>query len=86
MMDTIIQLKVYGGNAEKASEEALKKISEIENKMSIAIETSEVSKLNAKAGVSGEKLSSDTYSVIEKAVQYSKLTDGAFDLTIEPIV
>ena len=28
----------------------------------------------------------DTYSVIEKAVQYSKLTDGALDATIEPIV
>ena len=54
--------------------------------MSVKIETSEISKLNAKAGVSGEKLSSDTYSVIEKAVKYSKLTDGAFDPTIEPIV
>ena len=33
-----------------------------------------------------EKLSGDTYSVIEKAVQYSKLTGGALDPTIEPIV
>ena len=86
MMGTVIQLKVYGKNAEKATEKALKRISDIESKMSVNIETSEITKLNAKAGISGEKLSEDTYSVIEKAVQYSKLTGGALDATIEPIV
>lgn len=86
LMGTVIQLKVYGVNAEEASEKALKRISEIENKMSVNIKTSEISKLNDKAGVSGEKLSSDTYSVIAKSVQYSKLTEGALDATIEPIV
>lgn len=85
-MGTVIQLKVYGVNAEEASEKALKRISEIENKMSVNIETSEISKLNDKAGISGEKLSLDTYSVIAKSVEYSKLTEGALDATIEPIV
>lgn len=86
MMGTIIQLKIYGSNAKKATEEALQRISDIENKMSVNIETSEVTKLNAKAGISAERLSTDTYSVIEKSVQYSKLTQGALDATIEPIV
>jgi len=85
-MGTIIQLKVYGKNADKATAKALERISDIENKMSVNIETSEISKLNSKAGISGEKLSADTYSVIEKSVQYSKLTEGALDATIEPIV
>ena len=86
LMGTIVQLKVYGKNAEKATDKALERISDIENKMSVNIETSEITKLNSKAGISGEKLSADTYSVIQKAVQYSKLTQGAFDATIEPIV
>ncbi len=86
LMGTIVQLKVYGGNAEKATQKALKRMSDIENKMSVNIETSEITKLNAKAGVAEEKLSADTFSVIEKAVEYSKLTDGAFDATIEPVV
>lgn len=86
LMGTIVQLKVYGRNAEKAAEESLNRISDIESKMSINIETSEISKLNAKAGISGEKLSQDTYSVIKKAIEYSKLTEGALDATIEPIV
>jgi len=86
LMGTVIQFKVYGKNAEKATEEAVKRVSQIEKKMSVNIETSEVSKLNAKAGVSGEKLSADTYSVIEKSIKYSNLTGGALDATIEPIV
>ena len=85
-MGTIVQLKVYGGNAEKATEKALKRVSDIEDKMSVNIETSEITKLNAKAGISGEKLSADTYYVIEEAVKYGKLTGGALDVTIEPIV
>ncbi|MCB2293723.1 FAD:protein FMN transferase [Clostridium algoriphilum] len=85
-MGTIVQFKVYGKNAEKATQAAVKEVSNIEKKMSVNIKTSEISKLNAKAGVSGEKLSTDTYSVIEKSVQYSKLTGGALDATIEPIV
>jgi thiamine biosynthesis lipoprotein len=85
-MGTIVQLKVYGENAEKATEKALKRVGEIESKMSVNIETSEISKINAKAGISEQKLSEDTYSVLEKAVEYSKLTKGAFDPTIEPIV
>jgi thiamine biosynthesis lipoprotein len=86
MMGTIIHLKVYGSNAKNATEKALQRISDIENKMSVNIETSEITKINAKAGISEEKLSTDTYSVIEKSVQYSKLTQGALDATIEPIV
>jgi len=86
MMGTVVQLKIYGENSEKATEQSLKKISDIENKMSVNIKTSELTKLNAKAGISGEKLSQDTYSVIEKAVSYSKLTEGALDVTMEPIV
>nr|WP_309550858.1 MULTISPECIES: FAD:protein FMN transferase [Clostridium] len=86
LMGTIVQLKVYGGNAEKATEKALKRVNDIEDKMSVNIETSEITKLNAKSGISGEKLSADTYYVIKEAVKYGKLTGGALDVTIEPIV
>ncbi|WP_253205352.1 FAD:protein FMN transferase [Clostridium estertheticum] len=81
-----MNFKIYGKNAETATALVLKRISNIESKMSLNVKTSEISKLNAKAGISGQKLSTDTYSVIEKSVQYSKLTGGALDATIEPIV
>ncbi|WP_367179370.1 FAD:protein FMN transferase [Clostridium sp.] len=86
MMGTIMNFKIYGKNAQVATALALKRISNIESKMSVNVKTSEISKLNSKAGKSGQKLSSDTYYVIEKSIEYSKLTGGALDATIEPIV
>jgi FAD:protein FMN transferase len=86
MMGTIIQLKVYGKNAEKAIDEAITKINEIENKMSVNISASEINKINVNAGIVETKVSEETFSVVEKAVKYSELTEGTFDPTIEPIV
>jgi FAD:protein FMN transferase len=86
MMGTIIQFKVYGKNGEKAVDEAITKINEIENKMSVNISASEINKINMNAGIAETKVSEETFSVVEKAVEYSKLTEGAFDATIEPIV
>lgn len=86
VLGTIIQLKVYGRKAEKAIQEAITRLYEIDDKMSAFKEYSEVSKINKNAGKLHSRVSNDTYFVIKKAVQYSKLSDGAFDPTIRPIV
>ncbi|GIM29537.1 FAD:protein FMN transferase [Clostridium polyendosporum] len=86
VLGTVIQLKVYGKKAEKAIEEAIRRLYEIDDKMSAFKEYSEVSKINKSAGRLHSEVSNDTYFVIKKAVQYSKLSEGAFDPTIRPIV
>lgn len=86
MMGTIIQMKVYGKNANKALNSALERISDIENKMSVNISSSDITKINNNSGKESVIVNEDTYIVLEKAVEYSKLTEGAFDATIEPIV
>lgn len=86
VLGTVIQLKVYGRKAEKAIQEAITRLYEIDDKMSAFKEYSEVSQVNKNAGKLHSRVSSDTYLVIKKAVQYSKLSEGAFDPTIRPIV
>lgn len=85
-MGTIMQLKAYGKKSQKAIEEAVKRIDEIENKMSAFKSESEVSKINNNAGLKTEKVSEDTFYVIKKAKRYCSLSEGAFDVTIRPIV
>ncbi len=85
-LGTINQLKVYGKNSEKASNEAVKKINEIDDKMSAFKEYSEISRINHYAGVEEQHVSDDTYFVTEKALKYSSLSQGAFDPTIRPVV
>ena len=85
-LGTSNQLKVYGKRAEKAIEESIKRIYEIDNKMSVFKEDSEISKINKHAGNKPHIVSKDTYYVIQKAIKYCSLSKGTFDITIGPIV
>lgn len=86
VLGTIVQFKVYGENAEKAVDEAVDRLSEIDDKMSVFKEYSEISDINMRAGVRPQKVSKDTYFLLKKSVEYSKALGGAFDPTIRPIV
>lgn len=85
-LGTLNGLKVYGKNAEKAISESIEKLREIDNKMSVFKDQSEISKINKHAGNQPQVVSEDTYYVIQKAIKYCSLSKGAFDITIRPIV
>jgi FAD:protein FMN transferase len=86
LFGTSIQLKLYGKSGKLAMEEAINKLQDINKKMSVFNELSEISMINRKAGVSSQEVSKDTYFVIKKAMEYSELSEGTFDPTIRPIV
>ncbi|MCB2340705.1 FAD:protein FMN transferase [Clostridium estertheticum] len=85
-LGTSNQLKAYGKKATKAIEESIIKVCEIDNKMSVFKNASEISKINTNAGNKPQIVSNDTYYVIQKAIKYCRLSEGAFDITIRPIV
>jgi thiamine biosynthesis lipoprotein len=85
-LGTLIQLRVYETNGERAILEAIERLNDIDDKMYVFKENSDVSMINKKAGMSRHEVSEDTYFVIKKAVEYSKLSEGTFDPTIRPIV
>src|SRR3712207_3315212 len=86
MLGTIISLKYYGKNGDKAIDESIEKIRNIENKMSVNIASSEICKVNNNSGKEDIVIGKENLYVIEKALEYSKLTGGAFDISIEPVV
>jgi thiamine biosynthesis lipoprotein len=86
ILGTTICLRAYGKNSEKAIDEAVARLYEINDKMSVFNNDSEISKINAYAGKAPQKVSQDTFFVIMKAIAYSKLSNGAFDPTIRPIM
>ncbi|QAA30927.1 FAD:protein FMN transferase [Clostridium manihotivorum] len=85
-LGTLIHLRAYGGKNEIAIDEAIKLINEIDNKMSAFKESSDICRINFKAGLEAEIVSKETFYVLEKAKEYSKLTEGTFDPTIRPLV
>ena len=59
---------------------------DIDNKMSCQILTSEISKINDNAGIDYVSVSDDTYRVIKESIDFSKISNDTFDISIGPII
>lgn len=86
LMDTVITLKIYDSKDEKIMDKAINRLKEIEDRMSATIDNSDVSLINQNAGIKPVKVNDDTYFVIEKAKHFAKLSNGAYEPTIGPLV
>lgn len=82
-MDTYMSLVAVGDGASDVLRACSTEINGLEQKLSRTIETSDVALLNAN-GSAG--LSDDTAELLRAALRYSTETEGAFDVTIAPVV
>ncbi len=89
LMGTVVEITIQHKDpaaARKVIQEAFYEGERIENLLSIYKKESEVSMINLKAGVEEVKVSRDCLYVIEEALSYSELSDGAFDITVGPLI
>lgn len=85
-MDTVIQIKAYGPKASEAIDAAFIRMDEIEQMASANIVTSDISKINQAAGKEYVKVHPEVIKMLKTAVKYSKLSNGAFDITVGPLI
>lgn len=86
MSTTTTQIVPADGNGINAAEEIKNELISLEKKMSFYLKNSEVSKINSLSGIKNIEVSYDTLKVIKKSIEYSYLTDGAFDITLAPVI
>jgi len=72
--------------AGKCIESAFTQINKVDDLMSDYKNDSEISNLNREGFKKAVQLSQSTYEVLHKSIEFSKLTDGAFDVTVGPLV
>lgn len=72
--------------AERACSAAFERIAELEQMMSDYRPDSELMRLCAKAGGPPVRVSEELYFVLKRAVELSRRTEGAFDVTVGPLV
>lgn len=84
-MDTFMTIKAYGTNREAALSAASLKIVELENKLSVTNDKSDVWMINHSYGAQTE-VSNDTANIISYALKISEKTSGALDPTIYPVL
>lgn len=89
LMTTVVESLVYTRDrrhAEDALSDAYQEAARLEKLLDRYRATSDVGKINEAAGLSPVDVSNATYEVIARALEIAALTDGAFDITIAPLV
>lgn len=86
MLGTICTIKIYDNKSSEVMSKAFDRIKDIENKMSVNKDGTEVDAVDAAAGMSYVKVSEDTFKVIKTGKEYSEKSGGKFDITIGPLV
>jgi thiamine biosynthesis lipoprotein len=88
-MGTTFRIVLYAPDekvAKTAADAAFKRIAELDGIMSDYKSTSELMQLCKKAGGEPVPVSDDLFRVLTRALEISRLTDGAFDITVGPVV
>lgn len=82
-MDTVMSITAYGKDAEEAVAAAVAKVNTLEGLLSRTREGSDIDLLNSNGTAI---ISEDTANVLSMAQNWNKKTNGAFDVTIAPVV
>src|SRR3989440_1574567 len=89
IMGTVFEIAAYDQSSEHASiaiEQAFQDIVRLDDLLSNYKTDSALSNLNRSAHFHAEKVPPDLYRVIDQALQFSRLSDGKFDISIAPLV
>jgi thiamine biosynthesis lipoprotein len=84
-MGTIVEITVFGPDTDRlteAKDAAFAEIERIEHLMSSYRDDSDVSLIDASAGGPAVVVDPEVYTVIERSIEISRLSDGAFDITM----
>ncbi len=85
VMDTFVEQKLYGEQAEEAVKEISENLRAFEQAFSMHLPNSEIGRLNTAAGGETVELSPEVYQLLERGKELSLKSQGAFDLTIAPL-
>ena len=89
VMGTVFEVIAYGDSQERASaaiDAALQEAVRLDEVMSNYKPESDLSRLNRTAHFHPQRVSPDLYRLIAESLEYSKLSQGKFDITVGPLV
>lgn len=85
-MDTVMEIAAFGPQAEEAVSETESQIQELEKQLSRTLPDSDVSRINQNGTTPTTGIAAGTWALLEAALEYGDATDGAFDITIAPVM
>lgn len=88
-MGTLVKITAVARNesiAQAAATAGFDEIRRLEELLSTWIPTSELSRVNASAGLKPVSVSQETMTVVQGAIQVAEMTNGGFNIAIGPVV
>jgi len=88
-MGTRFELALYGGDAVRlrgAGEEAITEIGRLHNDLSSFRPQSQIGRVNAEASTGPVRVTQELFSLLTDVRLLSDMTDGAFDVTVAPLL
>jgi thiamine biosynthesis lipoprotein len=86
VMGTVCSVTLYDQAKTQVYRDIFSRLREIEDRMSANLPDSDVTRVNAAAGVASVQVHNDVFDVIERALFYAEISGGAFDPTVGPLV
>ncbi len=86
LLNTFVTVTIYDSQDETLLDGSMELCRTYEGLLSKTIESSEISKINNREkGTDRVKVSEATAELIGEGLEFSRISDGAFDITIEPV-
>lgn len=86
LLGTVSRITLYDKQDGEIFKKGFDRIKEIEERMDFHTTTSEIAHINQRGYLEPVKVSHDTFSVVERALEMAKVSGGAFDPTVGPLV
>jgi FAD:protein FMN transferase len=86
LLGTACTVRIYTGGSPEILHAAFGRIAEIEREMTLNRADSEVIRINAAAGIRPVTVTSDVLQVVRQGIRFSSDGDGAYDITVGPLV
>lgn len=86
LLNTFVDIKIYDSDDTTILDDAMAICKDLESRFSRTIESSEIYRLNHRSTDEQVfQLSDDTAELLALALDFSERSDGAFDITVEPV-
>ena len=85
-LGTVCHITLFEQGRDKVYNDVFARIREIENLMSVNIPSSDICRVNAASGIEPVRVHEETFTVIQRALYYAKLSGGGFDPSVGSLV
>jgi thiamine biosynthesis lipoprotein len=86
LLDTFVSVTLFEESDETLLNEPFEKIRELNATLTAFDKGSDLEKIKQNAGIMPVVVSDDTFEIIRKSIEYSKISNGYFDVSIGPLV